>query len=327
MPGDDAPPQLLALDWGTSNVRAMLMRSGEVVDRRRSGDGVLRLRSSPEAFEHALDALAGDWLKRWPALPVLACGTVGSAQGWREAPYVDCPADPRDIAAGCVAVPNALGAHLHIVPGLRWMPPTGFPDVLRSEETQIAGALRTHPHWALHATMVLPGTHSKWVHVEAGHVTRFRSFMTGELFGVLREHSILGRLMPPATDEAGDPAAFTMGLDAARHSAPGVWLNELFATRTLGLTGRLPARDLAEFLSGLLIGHELRAGLAAVADPALPFVLVGEPTLCRRYVAALARFGRGEPAVLHDAAADGLWLLAQAAGLVPPSLGGAHDPP
>lgn len=329
MAGDDAPPQLLALDWGTSSLRAMLMRGGAVIERRRSDDGVLRLPSSPDAFERALDSLVGDWLQRWPGLPALACGTIGSAQGWREAPYVDCPADPRDVATGCVAVPDARGTRLHIVPGLRWIPADGFPDVLRGEETQVAGVLRLHPAWAHHATMLLPGTHSKWVQVEAGRVTRFRSYMTGELFDVLRTHSLLGRQMPPASDP-GDPAAFTMGVDTARHSAPGAWLSELFATRALGLTGCLRGADLAEFLSGLLIGHELRAGLAAVADPALPFVLVGEPDLCRRYASALARFGRSATAVLHDAAADGLWLLAQAAGLLPPTRGEtdeAHDQP
>lgn len=320
-------PALLALDWGTSSLRAFLMDgAGRLLAQRDSGRGIRHLELPGEAgFRAALEEVAGDWLRRWPALPVAASGMVGSAQGWREAAYVDCPADTALLAQRACRVEWAPGRTLLIAPGLLHAPQDAPPDVMRGEEIQIAGALAAHPQWARRACIVLPGTHSKWAYIVDGRIERFRTYMTGELFAVLRQHSLLGQLMEDGAGAADEGEAlaqgFAAGLARARQGRPGDLAHQLFAARTLGLTGRLPRTALAEYLSGLLIGNELASALdeAGSAGQGLPLpllVLVGEPALTRRYADALAAFGHHPAAELGNTAPQGLWRLACAAGLV-----------
>lgn len=315
-----AHPELLALDWGTSRLRAFLMQDGAVIDERQSAHGIQHLPAPGlTGFEHALAEIAGDWLQRWPQLPIVASGMVGSAQGWREAPYVRCPAALQDLAAHGVSVDSGFGRAILIAPGVLFdvneqAPACApFPDVMRGEEIQIAGALQRNPQWADRACIILPGTHSKWVWIENGRITRFATYLTGELFAVLSTHSILGRLMTAAAPEQ-DAAAFAMGLAAARSSRPGDLSHQLFATRTLGLTGRLPPSSLADFLSGLLIGHELRSGLAQLEDAAQPLLMIGTPELCQRYASALSAMDHPAAAQLDNTAPHGLWHFARACG-------------
>jgi 2-dehydro-3-deoxygalactonokinase len=326
-------PRLIALDWGSSSLRAFLLGDGAATLAQRHDDwGILRLPppGGRAGFERVFAEVAGPWLRQWPGLPAVACGMVGSAQGWQEAPYVPCPADARALAAHAVRVAAPLGAELWLAPGLRFDPPAGAPDVMRGEEIQVAGALELQPQWAERACFVLPGTHSKWAQVEAGRLVGFATHMTGELFAVLRQHSILGRLMPARTEaatpgserraaqDAAFDASFVAGVRAARASTPGELGHQLFAVRTLGLTGGLAPELLGDYLSGLLIGHELVAGLAASGrDGAAPLVLVGDPTLCRRYAQALEQFGARAGALLDNTAPRGLWAFARAAGLLP----------
>ena len=167
--------------------------------------------------------------------------------------------------------------------------------------------------------MVLPGTHSKWVQIEDGKIVRYATYLTGELFAVLSKHSILGRLMPPESEGSKDfdPAAFELGLSTARESGPGDFSHQIFGTRTLGLTGQLPAASLADYLSGLLIGHELVSGIAGadhLSDQ--PLIMIGAPALCQRYAYSLETFGKTADAVLDNTAPIGLWHLATAAGLI-----------
>ncbi len=329
-------PQLLALDWGTSSLRAFLMRAGKVIETRPSAHGIQHLPAPGVAgFEQAFAAIAGDWLQRWPHLPVVASGMVGSAQGWREAPYVRCPASTRSLAAQGVSVASGLGPEVLIAPGVLFdeydQTPDQLPDVMRGEEIQIAGALAQNPEWADRSCFLLPGTHSKWVQVDVGRIVRFSSFLTGELFAVLCQHSILGRLMPERGDPAKlDPSAFELGLTTGYGSAPGEFSHQIFAARTLGLTGRLPASSLADYLSGLLIGHELVAGLGgsggATQIPHTPLVMIGAPALCERYSYALKYLGRSVSGVLDNTAPVGLWNFASAAGLLPvPPRGKNHE--
>lgn len=318
-----ADPVLIALDWGTTSLRASLMgAAGQVLARREGGPGITALpRPGPEGFAAVFQAECGAWLARWPGLPVVAGGMVGSAQGWREAPYVECPADLGSLARAAVAV-AAPGAQLLIAPGV--LRPgdgaDGMPDVMRGEEIQLAGALAIQPALRGAALCVLPGTHSKWVTLEDGRITGFATHMTGELFAVLRRHSLLGRLMPEAPPPPDLAAAgFARGLRLARASRPGELPHQLFAARSLGLTGGLPPEALADFLSGLLIGHELLAGLAEGLPPGRPLALIGEAALCRRYATALAEFGAPAPLLPGDTAAAGLFGFAVAAGLVAPA--------
>lgn len=314
------PPQLLALDWGTSSLRAFLMQDAKVVETRQSGHGIQHLPVAGVAgFEQAFAAIAGDWVRQWPSLKVVASGMVGSAQGWREAPYVRCPANLFTLAEHLTLVSSGLGPDIAIAPGVLLDEPDLLPDVMRGEEIQIAGALSENQHWATQACIVLPGTHSKWVQVEGGKLKHFSTYMTGEVFAVLRQHSILGRLIPDTRESGREPdrAAFELGLAQAQRSRPGDLTRQIFATRTLGLTGRLPYAALADYLSGLLIGSELMSGLVQTNEATTaPLVMIGEPALCQRYAQAFSYLGRSVAAVLDNTAPAGLWKFAIAAGLL-----------
>ena len=288
---------LIGLDWGTSNCRAFrIARDGSVLETRSAAQGILAVKDG--AFAAAYESLVGDWLKAHAA-PVLMCGMIGSRQGWVEAPYVDLPADAGQLARHLAKVPGTTAS---IVPGLVGDALAGGRDVIRGEETQIVGAADGD------ALYCLPGTHSKWVHVERGRIVRFATFMTGEVYGVLARHSILGRLMD---GEAHDAAAFAAGIERGR--ADGGLLHQLFTVRTDGLFDRQKPAALSSYLSGLLIGHELRAAIRAFPAPRV--VLVGAPALTERYRIGLQSEGSAGTAIAGDlAAAKGLWRIAEKAG-------------
>jgi len=292
--------RLIALDWGSTRLRAFLLGAdGEVLETRQSNDGASALHGT-DGFAAALAALVGDWRAQQPGLKLLACGMVGSQHGWREAPYVRCPADAADLAGQALQVDEAL----RIVPGL--VDDKGGPDVMRGEETQIVGALALHPELGDDACLVLPGTHSKWARVRQGRVTGFATHMTGELFALLRQHSVLARLMPADGSSPASPGAFLQGVDAARED--GGLAHQLFAVRALGLFKRLASEQLPDYLSGLLIGHEIASELKGEARR---LALIGDPALCARYVQALRHLGQPAPLLLDNTAPAGLWRLAQ----------------
>jgi 2-dehydro-3-deoxygalactonokinase len=231
------------------------------------------------------------------------CGMIGSRQGWVEASYATLPAGSAAFAAALARVPGVAG-DVRIVPGASGSGLAGAPDVMRGEETQIVGALESGG--AGDGLFVLPGTHSKWAEVRDGRILRFATFLTGEAYGALRGHTILGRLM---ADGPEDESGFAAGLARARE--PGGLLHHLFSARTLGLFDRLQPDALAPYLSGLLIGHEIEAARAAFGDGAV--TIVGGAALARRYAAALGPRAR---TIAGDvAAARGLWRIAREAGL------------
>lgn len=324
---DDPPkPALVGLDWGTSSLRAHLFGTdGGVIETRTRPWGIRHL---PEGgFAGAFTAVVGDWLAEVPTLPVVACGMVGSRQGWREVPYVDCPTDARSLAAALVSCDTGHGM-LRIVPGVmvkgdRTTRPERLPDVMRGEETQIVGALALAPDLAPASLVVLPGTHSKWCRVRDGRLTAFTTFMTGELFAVLRDHSLLGAPAARATSETDahehrDPtaAAFLRGVKITRDAGAEGIAGRLFSTRTLHLAGDLAAEDVTDHLSGLLIGDEIRTALAGqeTSRGSAP-VLVGDPALCARYRAAFHEYGIEGVHTLGDTAPAGLWTIATAMNL------------
>ncbi|MBR8651820.1 2-dehydro-3-deoxygalactonokinase [Achromobacter sp. Marseille-Q0513] len=320
---------LIALDWGTSSLRAYrLDGAGRTLDARHLPWGIMRLpqplqdgAATPalSGFELAFEQACGDWLRAEPALPVIACGMVGSAQGWQEAAYLDVPVDLDRIGTLLTVVERPGATPVRIVPGL--IQRHGLPNVMRGEETQVFGVLRDANAIPDAGLLIgLPGTHSKWVGARNGQVTHFDTFMTGEVYAALRGHTILGRTMSDAA--APDMAAFERGVKVA--GAPegraGV-LSTIFSTRALGLTGELAPASQADYLSGLLIGHEI-AALAAMlrAQGQAPrIVLCGEPALCERYTLAMTHYGLGAPEQAQNATERGLWHLALAAGLVPSS--------
>ncbi len=300
--------RLIGLDWGSTGLRAFLIGEGGEVLRGRQAPLGASVLSGDAAYEQALEQFTGDWQRARPDLPLLACGMVGSKHGWREVPYVACPADARALAAKMPA--GAAG--LRIVPGLLDQPlddASGAPDVMRGEETQILGALALHPD-LVDATLILPGTHSKWARLRGGQVLGFATQMTGELFAILRAHSVLGRLMLDEDSGGLDLPSFLSGVDAARDGVSQGLLHQLFSVRTLGLMDRLPAAGAADYLSGLLIGHELVFGVSTLL-PVQPVALIGEHALCERYAQALKHFGVHDVRLLANTAPAGLWCLAR----------------
>jgi 2-dehydro-3-deoxygalactonokinase len=321
--------QLIALDWGTTSLRAYKLAAGGVVlEQRALSSGIMQLPKTPriingrectDGFELAFDEACGDWLDAQPDLPVIACGMVGSAQGWREAAYCETPANVANLGNSLQTVVSLRGTLVHIVPGV--IQRSRLPNVMRGEETQVLGVLQNLPIEAAADLLIgLPGSHSKWVDVVDGCITHFDTFMTGEVFAVLSEHSILGRTLKQGA--AFDAQAFDRGVQIAL-SADGELgvLSTLFSARTLGLTGELSPTAQADYLSGLMIGHEL-AALATVQrrrrnNPNLPsIILIGNAQLCARYSRALDACGFANVTLAEQATERGLWQLALAAGLI-----------
>jgi 2-dehydro-3-deoxygalactonokinase len=321
--------QLIALDWGTTSLRAYkLAAGGQVLAQRSLSFGIMQLPKTPriingrectDGFELAFDEACGDWLDAQPDLPVIACGMVGSAQGWREAAYCETPANVANLGNSLKTVVSLRGTVVHIVPGV--IQRSRLPNVMRGEETQVLGVLQNLPIEAGADLLIgLPGSHSKWVDVVDGCITHFDTFMTGEVFAVLSEHSILGRTQQQGA--AFDAQAFDRGVQIAQSvdGELGV-LSTLFSARTLGLTGELSPTAQADYLSGLMIGHEL-AALASVQrrrrnNPNLPsIILIGNAQLCARYSRALDACGFANVTQAEQATERGLWQLALAAGLI-----------
>lgn len=292
---------MIGIDWGTSSFRAFrIAPDGAVLDRRHAPRGILQI---PEgAFAECLDDLVGDWLSLGETRLLLS-GMIGSRQGWREAPYVACPAGPDDLAQALT--PVAAGtAQGFIVPGLIAQDAEGVPEIMRGEETQIAGVLSAIGPAGI---ACLPGSHSKWARIEDGRIAGFTTAMTGETFAALRHHTILGRLM---RGEEHDPAAFDAGL--ARSDEAGGLLHHVFGARTLVIAGRLAEESAASYLSGLLVGHEVRAALTSHGRDRTVH-LVGEENLCRLYGRALAACRVAHQVASRDAAALGLARIGELA--------------
>lgn len=317
---------LIALDWGTSSLRAYRMGAGgRVLECRRLPWGIMNL-PMPQSgdgtdlarrFEIAFEAACGDWLKVSPRPSVVACGMVGSVQGWLEAQYVELPANAAALGQRMTRLDRGDAEPVHIIPGL--IQREGLPNVMRGEETQVMGVLASLSAAQLANQDVLiglPGTHCKWVTVRAGQIIHFLTFMTGEVYAALREHTILGRTMEAPTQP--NDAAFARGVQVAgsQDGKTGV-LSTIFSCRTLGLTGGLANTEQADYLSGVLIGHEV-ASLTALHSPQTSplIVLCGESDLCRRYAQALEFYGFHGVQNAQHATEHGLWQLAMAASLV-----------
>ncbi len=271
-------PAWIAVDWGTSNLRAWAMDSANtVLGEASSEDGMGTL--ARDGFEPALLRLITPWLSGGP-VPVIACGMVGSRQGWCEAPYRTVPCPPLDAAAQALAPTTDPRLQVHIAPGLKQTAP---PDVMRGEETQIAGALSLIPGYD--GILCLPGTHSKWVQISAGEVVSFQTFMTGELFALLSEHSVLRHGM---AGEGWDDAAFDIAVSDAL-SRPEKIAARLFALRAEGLIATLTPEAARARLSGLLIGIELAAARPYWLGQRV--TLVGAAKLSTAYARALAAQG------------------------------------
>ncbi len=312
-------PRLIALDWGTSSLRGYLLGDhGQVLEARAAPWGVMQL--ADRDFAGAFQQLVGPWLSRAPNLPAIAAGMIGGTQGWRDVPYRFAPTGIADLAEGLGVIDGGAGARLHVVPGVADF--GAAPNVMRGEETEVMGVLGLRPDLGGGCRIVSPGTHSKWTRVEGSKIGAFTTYMTGEVFGVMSAHSILGA--PALAAVAALPQsphwpAFERGVAAVRASPAGLW-PLMFSARALILARRLAAAHSLDYLSGLLIGEELRcAELAGDLDGAVPLVVVGAAGLTARYLRALAVID-GPPAdVIEAPAIAGLWRIAGQAGLIEPS--------
>ncbi len=269
----DRTPRLLGIDWGTSNRRAWwLGAAGQVLAEHTDDQGLLAVQGR---FAESLQAL----LACGPALandaPIVMSGMVGSASGWREVPYLDATTPLGDIANHLARVPvDDAALRVFIVPGVCFAGADGSVDVMRGEETQLLGAqvLGHGDGW-----YVLPGTHCKWVRLQGGRVADLATYMTGELFSLLTQHGTLS-----SVTRSGAPAAeaFERGVAAAARSGLS---NALFGCRAQVVSGRLPAAQAREYLSGLLIGAEWHDVLRRSGQAPSRVTLIGSAELAERY--------------------------------------------
>jgi 2-dehydro-3-deoxygalactonokinase len=292
-------PAWIAVDWGTSNLRAWAMGADGVLAEASSDEGMGKL--TRDQFEPALLRLIGPWLGA-ARMPVVACGMVGSRQGWCEAPYRAVPCTPLDAAAQAIAPTTDARITVRIAPGLKQSTP---PDVMRGEETQIAGALRLMPGYD--GILCLPGTHSKWAHISAGEVVSFQTFMTGEMFALLSEASVLRHGLQGA---GWDDAAFDAAVSDAI-SRPERLGARLFSLRAEGLIAGLSPQAARARLSGLLIGTELAAARPYWLGQRV--TLIGAEKLSAAYARALQLQGvEAERLSANDCTLAGLASLSPA---------------
>jgi len=285
----------IAVDWGSSNLRAWgLDQHGQVIAQANSDKGMLSLKA--DEYEAELLRLVGDWLPASGQTDVMVCGMAGARQGWLEAAYLPVPTRLDQLSQGAVT-PTLTGSQLHVylLPGLsQTRSATAHFDVMRGEETQLAGLVADTPDFS--GLACLPGTHAKWATLEAGTVTQFTTYLTGELYQLLARQSVLQHSI--GSDDLNDAAcrdAFVTAVSES-HEAPETFSSRLFGLRAQDLLdGRLPIGKmrgavLAARLSGLAIGLEL-AGACREPSSQAPITLIGNQALCQRYTLALNAIG------------------------------------
>ena len=292
----------IALDWGTTSFRAYHVDAqGKVINQFADAEGILAVKHG--AFEAVLESHIGSWDK---SLPVIASGMITSRQGWIERPYVDCPASAADLAKAIYEHKTNSGRTIHFITGLHLKSPSIGHDVMRSEEVQVFGSLDSGAHH-----FVTPGTHSKWIDVADNHITNFATYITGETFSLMRNHSILGRLM---TSDADDEQAFNQGVEKAFADPAGL-LHSLFSVRSLGLFDALKPEQLSSYLSGIIIGTEV-AHATLSNDRSAKYVVLASPNIGMRYIRAMKIAGLdvdyGDPLSIVKGEA----LIAKQAGII-----------
>lgn len=274
--GSEINPDWIAVDWGTSNLRAWAMStSGDVLAEATSADGMGTL--NRDEFEPAFLKLASPWLDGKP--PVIACGMVGSRQGWQEAPYRSVPTKPcGQVLTRVETIDPRLSVHL--ISGLKQAIPA---DVMRGEETQLAGLIAADP--SFDGVVCLPGTHTKWARISAEECVSFQTFMTGELFAQLSNESVLRHSVQ---SDDWDNEAFGEAIDDAI-SRPEKMAARLFSLRAEFLLNNLPAASARSRLSGLLVGSELAAARPYWLGQEI--VIIGAKALSSLYATALSQLG------------------------------------
>ncbi|MCY3984582.1 MAG: 2-dehydro-3-deoxygalactonokinase [Roseovarius sp.] len=296
---------LIGIDWGNSSFRAALVcRDGKVLDRIDSDNGILGVQDGN--FESVLTGVLAIW-SRHLNLPIVLSGMITSRNGWVETPYIDLPAAAMKLAENIKHIKTEKGLNLHFVSGLATRN-NSVPDVVRGEETQIAGVIADGVD---DCTAIMPGTHSKWLVLSKGVIEGFATYMTGEIFASLKSHTILGTLM----DEGPFcRTAFLNGVHETECSGTEL-LHALFAARSRVLFDELASAEASDYLSGLLIGAEIRGATDIFGKPKR-VILVGKSELSERYEAALGVFGIYAERANEHVAARGQHAIAIAGGLI-----------
>ena len=287
----------IGIDWGTTHRRAALIAAdGTLVAERADGEGALACKGR---FRESLEALVAAWPEADPSLPVVMAGMVGAAIGWQAVPYLEAGTPLSTLARQLTPVAEApAGRRWFIAPGYCVRGASGEVDVMRGEETQLFGALHLLGPNAADGCYVLPGTHSKWVRLQAGRIAELRTYMTGELFALLRQHGTLASAMQTAGaddaagmkhDSVADSPDFLRGVaDAATYP---VLTHALFGARARVVTGALAPGAAAAYVSGLLIGAEW-ADAQRQASRDEPVRVIGEPALAALHAACAHHHGR-----------------------------------
>ena len=273
-------PSWIAVDWGTTNFRAFLVNdNGEVLDTIAEPSGLLSVIDAQ--FSQTLEKLLNKWLTSHGYLPLVMAGMVGSRQGWHEVDYISSPCSINELGGSIKKIQWHENTPAFIVPGVSALNTFGAPEVMRGEEIQIFGLLAQQPELN-DGFLILPGTHSKQALIENRQLKTFQTFMTGEMFSVMSQHSILGKALPDSIDS---PTAFLKGVDYAQN--PCSLSGLLFSARTETLLGDLDASEVHSYLSGLLIGSEL----SNVCSTQKNIWLIGSANLTSRYRIALEHLG------------------------------------
>ena len=304
-------PFLIALDWGSTRFRGWLLDpNGIEIDKIDEEFGILKINNSQylDVFEKYL----GSWIEEHGSIPIIAAGMIGSRQGWKEAPYLNCPAGPEQLAKNLTyfkinskLIKNTLS--MAIVPGIQYFE-NGIPDVMRGEETQIAGLL-----WSQHQVglCILPGTHSKWVFTNRGRIESFTTFMTGEIFSLVEKHSIVNRLMVGKSFSRED---FLSGCNHSLNSSYG-FLKQIFSARTMVLFEKVKPKGIHSYLSGIVIGNEIKDGLENHYNNTRyknnTIILNGEYSLCNLYKIAFEMAGIKVKLEKKNLLAKGLYQIAK----------------
>ena len=303
---DVSKASLIGLDWGTSSLRAFLIdKHGAVLDRLHTNEGIMQVTEGD--FEGVLARFLQPWDFKH-SVPLIASGMITSRNGWVETPYLPVPTGADQLAEALIHLPLASGALLHFVTGVL-DEHEDAPDVMRGEETQIAGAVEAG---LLDGICVMPGTHSKWVTIRSGRIVNFETVMTGEVFEALHRHTILGKLMKDGEfSDEGFREGVTAGLNAGQRL-----LHSLFRVRTLPLFEKLDENKVADYLSGMLIGAEINSAVSSQQINGEPITIIGREDLAKRYAIALQVSGYKSTHTPEDIVARGHFGIAKAAGLL-----------
>jgi 2-dehydro-3-deoxygalactonokinase len=299
---------LVAVDWGTTNRRGYLLDgNGAILDTREDDLGLVNVRDG--RFQEAFDLLAAPWMETHGAMPALLSGMVGAAKGWRQAPYCPLPAGLDELAGSLKRAPSE--DQIWIVPGVETRDRIGVADVIRGEEIQAIAAGGQEDS----SLIVAPGTHSKWVRIREGRIVGFMTFMTGDLYAAILNHTVISQLR--VEDGVGDQKAFALGVDVG-YLHNGDLTHVLFGARTRVLFGELAPEAVSGYLSGLLIGAEIAGALSALGADASCVKLMGSEHLCETYRSALERRGV-KASIVNPCATGRVYVdLAKRAGILKP---------